>query len=278
MHVVFSIGYNSGCRIAARRPPQSPPNALVQHFRTHRSSGRDSSIGSPETGQPRGTTSAAYEKLRELIVAGRLAPGTRLIETTVAERLGVSRTPVRGALQRLEQEGYVVADRGGKRTQMNVAPLTQEDGRELFWIVGELEGVAAFWVTQLPAAQRRTLVNELRRINQELLTAASETPADAGRIFDLHTIFHERYIERCGGPRLLAMHQTAKPQVERYRRLYSTARGADLHESVAEHEVIIRRIEEGDCQGAERAVQSNWRNAAERLAAVIEQVGERGSW
>ncbi|NNM33689.1 MAG: GntR family transcriptional regulator, partial [Gemmatimonadetes bacterium] len=52
-------------------------------------------------------TTLAYERLRELIVRGRLAPGSRLIETEVAERLGLSRTPVRGAFQRLTQEGYV---------------------------------------------------------------------------------------------------------------------------------------------------------------------------
>lgn len=235
-------------------------------------------MNSLQLDRPRGSISTTYEKLRQLIVSGRLAPGTRLIETTVAQRLGVSRTPVRGALQRLEQEGYVLADRGGKRTQMMVAPLTKEDGRELFWIVGELEGMAAFRAAQQPAAERRALATELRAVNQDLLTAATRTPADSHRIFDLHTLFHDRYIQHRSGPRLLAMHQSVKPQVERYRRLYSTVRGSDIHESVAEHELIIRRIEEGDCEGAERAVQSNWRNAADRLADVIERQGERGSW
>ncbi|CAN5816630.1 GntR family transcriptional regulator [soil metagenome] len=229
--------------------------------------------------QARGSSiGRTYEKLRELIVTGRLAPGSRLIETTVAERLGVSRTPVRGAFQRLEQEGYVKADRGGKRIQMTVAPLTQEDGRELFWIVGELEGIAANWVAEQPAADREQLASELRSINADLLVNAKVQDPNADRIFDLHTLFHQRYIEQCGGSRLLAMHQAVKPQVERYRRLYSTARGGDIDESLAEHEVIIRRIEEGDSDGAERAVQSNWRNAALRLAAVIARVGERGSW
>jgi len=54
-----------------------------------------------------------YRELRELIVSGRLAPGTRLVETMVADRLGVSRTPVRSAFQRLQQEGYAVAANEG---------------------------------------------------------------------------------------------------------------------------------------------------------------------
>jgi DNA-binding GntR family transcriptional regulator len=231
-----------------------------------------------DTVPSRGSISRSYRTLRELIVAGRLAPGTRLIETSIAQRLGVSRTPVRGALQRLEQEGYVIADRGGKRTQMMVAPLTREDGTELFWIVGELEGMAAHRVAMAPAAERRALAEEMRRVNGELLSTAGQTPAEPGRIFDLHTRFHQLYVEKSGGPRLIAMHQSVRPQVERYRRLYSSARGGDIHASVTEHEVIIRHMEAGDGGGAERAVRSNWRNAAGRLAEVIERMGERGSW
>ena len=48
-----------------------------------------------------------YAALRELIVRGQLAPGSRIVETDVASKLRVSRTPVRGALQRLQQEGYI---------------------------------------------------------------------------------------------------------------------------------------------------------------------------
>jgi len=233
---------------------------------------------SVETDQARGSITATYGKLRELIVSGRLSPGSRLIETMIADRLGVSRTPVRGALQRLEQEGYVIADRGGKRTMMTVSPLTREDGRELFWILGELEGVAAFWVCELGETERADIARELTTINRDLSSAASEAEPDSHRIFDLHTLFHQMYIGRCRGPRLQAMHRSLRPQVERYRRLYSQARGGDIDESLAEHEEIIRQIQAGDSQAAEHAVQSNWRNAADRLTIVIDRVGERGSW
>ncbi|HET7564995.1 MAG TPA: GntR family transcriptional regulator, partial [Gemmatimonadaceae bacterium] len=67
---------------------------------------------------PRGTRgdriAHAYEQLRTLIVHGRLAPGSRVIESDIAERLGVSRTPVRSALHRLQQEGYIVGVSRGK--------------------------------------------------------------------------------------------------------------------------------------------------------------------
>ncbi|HEX2206085.1 MAG TPA: GntR family transcriptional regulator, partial [Longimicrobium sp.] len=106
------------------------------------------------TARPRDRSASVYARLRELIVNGRLAPGARVIESELAERLGTSRTPVRSALHRLQGEGYVVAWRRGGRTQLSVAPLTKEDGRELFWIVGELEGMAAHWVASLESGAR----------------------------------------------------------------------------------------------------------------------------
>jgi DNA-binding GntR family transcriptional regulator len=222
--------------------------------------------------------SRTYDRLRELIVTGRLAPGSRVIESAFAERLGTSRTPVRSALQRLQQEGYVVVSGGRKRRMLTVSPLTREDGRELFWIVGELEGVAAYWVAELPEEARQALAAELQEINRALHDASRAPAPDPDAIFDLHTRFHLRYVEACGGPRVQAMHRAVKPQAERYRRLYSTSLGTDLHESLAEHEVIIRAVAEGDPVGAERAVKANWRNAAERLARLIDRMGERGSW
>ena len=83
-----------------------------------------------------------YDSLRNLIVRGQLAPGARIVETEVAERFGVSRTPVRAAFQRLEREGYVVAS-ATHQARMTVTPLTREDVGELLEIVGELEGLAA---------------------------------------------------------------------------------------------------------------------------------------
>lgn len=223
-------------------------------------------------------SSTAYVQLRELIVNGRLAPGGRMIESELAERLGTSRTPVRSALHRLQGEGYVVARRGGRRTLLTVAPLTREDGRELFWIVGELEALAANWVARGQGGDRRSVAEALQRTNQQLLAASEADAPDPARLFDLHTRFHQTYVDGCGGPRVQAMHAVVKPQAERYRRLYTTALGGHIHASLAEHEAIVRAIQDADPDAAERAVKVNWRNAAERLARVIERVGERGSW
>ena len=233
---------------------------------------------SASTARGRDGSSKAYVQLRELIVPGRRAPGGRVIESELAARLGTSRTPVRTALHRLQGEGLLVDRRGGRRTMLTVAPLTREDGRELFWIVGELEAVAAHWVTRGDGGDPRTVAQAMQRTNHELLQASNADTPDPARLFDLHTRFHQTYVDACGGPRVQAMHAVVKPQAERYRRLYSTALGGHIHASLAEHEAIVRAIGDGDPDAAERAVKTNWRNAAERLVRVIERMGERGSW
>lgn len=237
--------------------------------------------GAPTTGGVVGRGKSiprAYDKLREIIVRGRLAPGTRIIEADVANRLGVSRTPARSAIHRLQQEGYVVALDRAKESRLVVAPLTQDDARELFHIVGQLEALAARGAAELAPEQRTALVQRLRRLNADLATAARRRRPDPMGIFDLDTEFHLTYVEAGAGPRLLGLHEATKPQAERYIRLYITSLVDEIKTSVEEHDVIVRRIEAGDPVGAQQAVDANWRNAAFRLSQVIESHGERGSW
>lgn len=219
-----------------------------------------------------------YEQLRELIIWGRLAPGSRVIESDIATRLDVSRTPVRSALHRLQQEGYISSIGRRKEQRLVIAPLTQEDARELFDIVGELEGLAARGLATREPDARSAVVGELRHLNDQLTLAARVPRPDALRIFDLDTTFHRRYVEGGAGPRLLALHDAVKPQAERYVRLYTSALVDEIAKSVEEHAAIIERIDSGNADGAQRAVIRNWRNAAARLSRVIATLGERGSW
>src|SRR5206468_5574524 len=99
-----------------------------------------------------------YARLRDLIVQGSLAPGSRIAETEIATRLGVSRTPVREALQRLQQEGYVNGSPGAQQSRLTVAPLTRDDVYELLNIVGSLEGLGARRAARLGAEKLKPLV------------------------------------------------------------------------------------------------------------------------
>ena len=219
-----------------------------------------------------------YDQLRTLIVHGRLAPGSRLVETDIAARFEVSRTPVRGALQRLQQEGYIVDSPSMRQSRPTVAPLTGDDAQELFDIVGQLEALGAYNAALLSPAKRQMLAKELTAINNDFRKAATAPRPDHNRLWDLDERFHTRCVEVAAGPRLKLLHGSVKPQAERYERLYVSYLAGEIATSVAEHEVIIEAIVTGDAAGAKSAVERNWHNAAERLGRVIERVGDRGRW
>ena len=219
-----------------------------------------------------------YQRLRDLIVQGLLAPGSRVVETEVAARLGVSRTPVREALQRLQQEGFVVGAPGAQQARLTVAPLTRADVHELLNIVGELEGLGARWAAALDGAARRGLVKDLRALNTEFHQMGRAVPLDHSSLYEADERLHRKIVEASAGPRLLALHDSVKPQAERYIRMYISMLTSDIRASVAEHDAIIEAIETGNADEAQVAVQTNWRHAAERIAKVIEVAGERGSW
>lgn len=219
-----------------------------------------------------------YLRLKELIIWGQLAPGTRIVETDVSARLGVSRTPVRAALQRLQQEGYIVAPANGIQSRLSVAPLTRADALELFGIVGEMEALAGRAAAELPAAERRQTIARLRGVNAELTEVAAQPRRDAYRIFDLDQTFHRAFVDAGAGTRLRLLLHAVKPQTERYVRLYIGALVDDVEESIKEHAGIIEALHEGDAERAKQAVLANWNNAAERLIGVIGRLGERGAW
>jgi DNA-binding GntR family transcriptional regulator len=238
---------------------------------------------SPESKQPPNQlqTDAIYEKLRELIASGQLAPGTRLVEATIARRLGASRTPVRSALHRLQQEGFATpTDPEDQRVHLMVAPATVEDGAVLYHIIGELVGISSFYAANLPRDQRSRLVEEVRGINNQLTAMSQADQPDLRKAFQLDVLFHTRCVELSSPPRLKTMYESLRPQVDRYARLYAATVIGKYNPALAvtHHERIIRAIEAGDAVTAQAAVRDNWQPVAERIAAAIEEWGESGGW
>lgn len=228
--------------------------------------------------QVRDRTTRTYERLRELIVQGRLAPGSRVIESDVADRLGVSRTPIRASLQRLEQEGFILRGGNGQQWRPTVAPLTRQDAKELFEMTGQLEGLAARYACALPGAIHERMVEDLRRNNHALLVLAESKDPDPMRYWPLDESFHRTYVEAASGPRLLGLHDSFRHQVERYGRVYTLMLPDKAETSYREHAVIVETIATRDPDGAQAAVERNWRGAAMRLGEVIDHIGERGAW
>ena len=220
----------------------------------------------------------AYEQIRDLIVALKLSPGAPLSESELTLRLGVSRTPIRQALHRLEQEGLVVAQRLGSIARLCVAPLTIEDMKELHAIFGALEGLAARSVAQLPDEPRRELAARIRKLNDDLRSAWQARPGRMRDAQDLHVRFHRALDEAATGRRLSSELRALAPQVERYERVYTAALVTDFAEALKEHDQMIETITAGDPDAAERATIANWRRGSERYARIVQDLGERGNW
>jgi len=221
---------------------------------------------------------AAYEQIREMILKGSLAPGARIMESELAEHVGMSRTPVRSALHRLQQGGYVRALNGGKKAKLIVAPLTKEDAREIYHIVGALDGLAAWHAAQLPDEPRKTLVERMTGINDDIEELGGSQKPEHQRLFSLHGDFHDVVHGAINAPRLEALHGTTKPQADRYRRIYSRGDFGQQARSVREHRRIIKAVAAGDSDQSLCHTQEHWMAAADRLCDIIEILGERGNW
>lgn len=220
----------------------------------------------------------AFQELRDLIVRGNLPPGAWIVESEIAERLGLSRTPIRGALQWLHREGYVIEHKRNRKTRSVVAPLTLEDARELYSIVGHLEALAGTAVVALPRVRRAKLAEELDTLNEKLNSIASQRPVDPRRVFDIDKEFHARIVAAGGGRRVTALHDSVRPQVDRYWRLYASSIISELRVSVSEHAEIIRAIRKGESIAVKNALERNWSGGYDRISRLIDIFGERGNW
>jgi DNA-binding GntR family transcriptional regulator len=221
----------------------------------------------------------AYARLRESIVTLRLAPGAPLTELELCRRLGISRTPVRAALLRLEQEGLVTAS-GRRSGRMAVAPLTSEDMRELFLMVGALDGVAARLAAEMPEGRRQAVVREGEAVNARLRELSTTDLTDIRAAQELDSRFHRCYEQAAAGPRLMAKLEALHARRERYVRVYTEALllTHSVDESLDEHVAIMRAIRDGRADEAERLASFNYRNGLDRYRRIVASHGERGNW
>ena len=177
----------------------------------------------------------AFQEIRELIVHGRMSPGTWIVEADLGERLNMSRTPVRAAIHWLQREGYVLEQRNGSKSRMVVAPLTKEDANDLYMIIGRIEGIAGRGATRMSAEERNRIADAVATLNERLRAIADGRDTHAGDIFQIDRDLHQKIVDAGAGPRVRTLHAAVEPQAERYWRLYASSIIKDLHTSVAEH-------------------------------------------
>ena len=183
-----------------------------------------------------------FNTLRQAILKGELKPGERLMEIALAERLGVSRTPIREAMRKLEQEGLVVMI---PRRGAQVANITEKDLNDVLEVRIALENVA------IEKACARMTEEEMRR----LWLAAKEfehTIAEGNlvKLAEADVAFHEVIYQASDNKRLIQVLNNMREQIYRYRVEY-LKEDESRNRLVKEHEKITRAIKERDVKAAQ---------------------------
>lgn len=205
-----------------------------------------------------------YEALREAIVGKRLLPGDRLAEEQLAKQFGVSRTPVREALLRLEAEQFAtrVARRG-----LVVRPIPEREVLEVYAVRAALDGLAASLAAEQATPPDRA---RLRWISEQIREAGDRS--DYARMAELNIELHEALCDAAHNGMLLLFTRQIHDWVRRFGEADTTfSRPGRAAEAIAEHEEIISAIEAGDSERAGSLARSHMNRAREARIAMLRE-------
>ena len=217
------------------------------------------------TAPPEGTSlvDAAYQGMRRRILDNQWAPGYQAMEQRIAEQLGMSRTPVREALIRLENEGLVeVIPRRG----MRVLPVSPTDMREIYEILGALESLAAEML-----AARKPSDAELEPLI--VATRAMEKALDADDLdawAKADESFHEHLVTMAGNQLLAESVFSHWDRAHRARMFTLRLRPKPIN-STQEHMALVERLREGDAAGAAAVNREHRQRASRELLVIFER-------
>ncbi|QYU68748.1 GntR family transcriptional regulator [Leptolyngbya sp. 15MV] len=196
----------------------------------------------------------AYAAIREMIISGELAPGDQLGEEALAERCGVSRTPVRDALRRLEADMLV---RRSESQRSFVADWSLDDIEDVFDLRAMLEGHAA-----RRAAERMddTTLGELRACNAAIGRAILLATPDVEAFLERNREFHSIILRIAASPRLTSLLGTLIEQPVVWRTAHQYGRD-ELRRSHGEHEELLAAFARRDGAWAESIMAGHIRRA-----------------
>ena len=187
---------------------------------------------------------AVCESLRNAIKSGVLAPGERLMEVQLADELGISRTPIREAIRKLEQEGYVIML---PRRGTYVSSVSVHDVQEIFEIRSALESLS------IGLAARRIESDELDQLQQLLaLTEKYIKLGDIDNIVKTDIEFHGLLYSVSRNERLGIIINNLKEQLARFRKQSMSYPGR-LKDTLDEHREMVEAIANGDVEAARDA-------------------------
>jgi DNA-binding GntR family transcriptional regulator len=202
------------------------------------------------------TPSIIARKLRDAIAHGDFEPGAQLGEADLARDLGVSRGPLREAMQRLTQEGLLVSIRN---RGLFVITMTDEDVRDMYLARTAVERAAAACLAESSPEESGAALEQSVRAMAD--AAGSEDPS---AVTEADMAFHETLVALAGSPRLYRIHGTLLTETRMcIRALQSRYRSAD--ERVAEHRKIAAAVRAGDAALVEELLVAHMDDALARL-------------
>ncbi|OPY58687.1 MAG: putative HTH-type transcriptional regulator YdfH [Pelotomaculum sp. PtaU1.Bin035] len=201
-----------------------------------------------------------FESLREAIILGRLIPGERLMEVQLAEEMGVSRTPVREAIRKLELEGFVAMV---PRKGAYVASITMKDIVDVFEVRAALEGMAA------GLAAERITEEEMDQLERSLVhIVESNSGDDIDAVVQWDTTFHGLIYQSSRNQRLVQIITHLQEQIQRFR-MTSLSQPGRTKGALDEHKKIVEAISDRNVELAQSLAREHIENAEQSLLNAI---------
>ncbi|WP_457578016.1 GntR family transcriptional regulator [Desulfomarina sp.] len=200
-----------------------------------------------------------YNTLLKWIMEGELRPGEKLLDKELAEHMGVSRTPVREALRRLEDKELVESSANRWTRVSEVSIKEPERIYPIIWTLEELAvSLAVLHLTQ-EDFEKMEVANTALGIALD-----TEDPVKAS-LADIQ--FHDVFIERSGNHHLVTILRDLKIKYRRVEVTYFEGYASAKY-SLEEHYDILDALRSGDVEGAQAKIRSNWQNSLRRLKDI----------
>lgn len=201
-----------------------------------------------------------FNTLRHAILKGELEPGERLMEIALAQKLGVSRTPIREAIRKLELEGLVVMV---PRKGAEVADITEKDLRDVLEVRTALEELS------IELAMKNMSDDDYEQLIKANETFAKDSEGDdLIKIAESDVAFHEIIYMATGNKRLIQIINNLREQMYRYRLEYIKDKSSHAR-LVEEHDRIIEAMRRNDTAAAKAAIKLHVENQEENILKSI---------
>lgn len=198
--------------------------------------------------EPRLLSEDIADSIKAAIIKGKFKPGEKISEGDLAESMGISRTPLREAFRKLENEGFIEIIR---RKGAVVTGISTREVNDLYEIKSTLEGLAA----RLASANMKDKdIKKLEKINDELKDHIDRNDLEA--FYRAHTKFHEVFVKLSENRRLIRMISNLNDHFKRFGIVSMTLPG-QYESAIKQHEGIIRAFKSGDEKVVEEKVRTN---------------------